>query len=307
MKNNYLIISDDKITIDIAIKDIIKKINISDLEIIKHSYDEFDIDSLLEELNTCNFLSTCKLIIYENCMFLSKDTDKKIKELKKYLDNPADNYLIMINDSLSERKEIKDILNNVEVINNKVNIDKIIKDSLGEFKMDSKTINYLISYCLNNNEKIINELEKLKCYKLDESDKNITIDDINKVVIRDYNDDIFDLVNKIIKHDKNKAFELFYRLLGKEKDAVNIIASVSGSIRNLYSTKVLYEKKYKEHEIVDILKIKPYAVQIALENSYNYSSKKLLYLLNLLSDIDYKTKSGNGQAKILFEMFLLSL
>ena len=307
MKNNYLIISDDKITIDIAIKDIIKKINISDLEIIKHSYDEFDIDSLLEELNTCNFLSTCKLIIYENCMFLSKDTDKKIKELKKYLDNPADNYLIMINDSLSERKEIKDILNNVEVINNKVNIEIIIKDSLGEFKMDSKTINYLVSYCLNNNEKIVNELEKLKCYKLDESDKNITIDDINKVVIRDYNDDIFDLVNKIIKHDKSNAFELFYRLLTKEKDTVNIIASVSSSIRNLYSTKVLYENKYKQQEIVDILKIKPYAVQIALENSYNYSSKKLLYLLDLLSDMDYKTKSGSGQAKILFEIFLLSL
>lgn len=307
MKNNYLIISNDKVTIDYNINQIIKKINNSDLEIIKYNYDEQDIDSLLEELNTYNFLSNCKLVIYNNCSFLSKDIDKKIKELKKYLDTPGDNFLILINDSLSEKKEIKDLLSNVDIIKENLNIEKLIKDNLCEYKMDSRTINYLINYCLNNNEKIINELDKLKCYKMDENDKTITIDDINQVVIRDYDDDIFDLVNEIVKKNKKEAFDLYYRILSKEKDSVNIIASVSGSIRNLYSTKILYEKKYKQQEISEILKIKPYAVQISLENSYNYSSKKLLNLLNILSDMDYKTKSGNGQARIMFEMFLLSL
>ena len=307
MKNNFLIISSDKVTIDYKIKEIIKKINIRDLEVIKYNYEDFSIDSLLEELNTYNFLAKCKLVIYENCLFLSKESDKSIKELKKYLDKPSDNYLILLNDSISEKKEIKELLYNVERINEDLNIDKIIKNNLDEYKMDSKTINYFINYCLNNNEKILNELDKLKCYKMDEIDKTINIDDINNVVIRDYNDDIFDLVNKIIKKNKNEALELFYRILSKEKDCVNIIASVSGSIRNLYSTKILYEKKYKQQEISDILKIKPYAVQICLENSYNYSSKKLLNLLNLLSDMDYKTKSGNGQARIMFELFLLSL
>lgn len=308
MKNNYVIVSEDKITIDNIINSIIKTINNKDLDIIKYDYQEVSIDYVLEELNTYNFLSSCKLLIYSNCAFLSKEQDKKIKELKKYFDNPSDNYFIMINDTLSDKKEIKELLvNNVEIINQNISSDKIIKDNLEEYTMDNQTISYFCNYCLNNNEKILNELTKIKNYKYDEENKNITIDDINKIVIRDYNDDIFDLVNAIIKKNKDKAFELYYRLLRKEKDSVNIIASVASNIRNLYSVKVLYEKKYKQNDIANILGIKPYAVSIALDNCNNFSSKKLLYLLNTLSDMDYKTKSGNGQANILFEMFLLNI
>ena len=306
MKNNIIILSDDKVTIDLAIKDIIKKINIKDLDIIKYDYPLTTIDYVLEDLNTYNLLSNCKLIIYENCSFLNKDIDKSFKELKKYIKNPSSNYLVMINNSISE-KEIKDISNDILLIDSKINSDKLIIDNLNDLKMDNRTIKYFCDYCLNNNEKILNELDKIKNYKYDQDDKTVTIEDINNIVIRDYNDDIFDLVNAIIKNNKDRAFELYYRLIQKEKDSINIIASVAGSIRNLYSVKVLNEKKYKQQEISNVLGIKPYAVSIALENCNNYSSKKLLLLLNTLSDIDYKTKSGNGDANLLFEIFLLNL
>lgn len=307
MKNNYVIISDDKVSIDLTIKDILKKINIKDIEIIKYDYETTTIDYVLEDLNTYNLLSSCKLIIYDNCSFLNKEADKSIKELKKYLDNPSSNYLIMINNSLSEKKDIKELLNNVLLFDSKISSDKLIIDNLDYLKMNNQTIKYLCNYCLNNNEKILNELNKIKDFKYDQTDKNVTIEDINNIVMRDYNDDIFDLVNAIVRNDKDKAFELYYRLSQKEKDSINIIASVSGSIRNLYSVKTLNEKKYKQNDISNILGIKPYAVSIALENCNNYSSKKLLYLLNTLADIDYKTKSGNGDANILFEIFLLNL
>ena len=306
MKNNIIIVSDDKVTIDLSIKDIIKKINIKDLDIIKYDYPITTIDYVLEDLNTYNLLSNCKLIIYEDCTFLNKESDKSFKELKKYVKNPSSNYLVMINNSISD-KETKDILSDVLLIDNKVSSDKLIIDNLDFLKMNNQTIRYFCNYCLNNNEKILNELEKIKNYKFDQADKTVTIEDINNIVIRDYNDDIFDLVNEIIKNNKDKAFELYYRLIQKEKDSINIVSSVAGSIRNLYSVKTLSEKRYKQQEIANILGIKPYAVSIALENCNNYSSKKLLNLLNLLSDIDYKTKSGNGDAKILFEIFLLNL
>ena len=308
MKNNYIIISNDKISIDLNINKIIKSINNKDLDIIKYDYEEITIENVLEELNTYSFLSNCKLIIYENCSFLNSTQDKSIKELKKYLINPSDNYLIMINDSISEKKEIKELLaSNVDIINNTISSEQIIINNLEDLKMDKKTINYFCNYCLNNNEKILNELLKIKNYKYDEEDKIVTIDDINKIVIREYDDDIFDLVNAIMKKDKNNAFDLYYRLMQKEKDAVGIIGSLASSIRNLYSVKTLIEKKYKPLDISNILGIKPYAVQIATENCNNYSSKKLLYLLDTLSDIDYKIKSGQTSANILFEIFLLSL
>ena len=286
MINNYVIVSNDKVNIDLNIQNIIKKINIKDLEIVKCDYPDITINSVLEELDTFNLLSNCKLVIYYNCGFLNKESDKSVKELKKYLDNPS---------------------NNVEVLKESVSSEKIVKDNLDSLLMDNKVIQYFCNYCLNNNEKIINELDKIKNYKYNDDDKNVTIEDINNIVVRDYNDDIFDLVNAIIKKNKNRAFELYYRLMQKEKDSVNIIGSIASSIRNLYSVKVLNEKRYKQNDISEILGIKPYAVSIALENCNNYSSKKLLHLLDTLADIDYKTKSGNGDSNILFEMFLLSL
>ena len=307
-KNNYLIVSNDKINIDSKINKIINDLKIKDLDIIKYDYPDTSITRVLEDLNTYNFLSNYKLIIFNNCTFLSKDNDKEIKELKKYLENPSDNYLIMINDSISDKKEIKTCLNlNIEIIESKVSSEELIKKNLDYCSIDDKTIKYFINYCLNNNEKILNELKKIVCYKYSENDKNITIQDINNIVLRDYDEDIFDLVNAIVTRDKDKAFALYGRISEKEKDSVNIIASVAGGIRNLYSVKVLQEKKYKQNEIASILNIKPYAVQIACENCNNFSSKKLIAILNELADIDYRTKSGNGRGNSLFEMFLLSL
>lgn len=308
MKNNYLIISDDKISIEEYIKGIIKKINKKDAEIIKYDYPDTSINTVLEDLNTYNFLSNTKIIIYYNCSFLSKETDKEIKGLKKYFDNPSDNYLIVVNDSLSEKKEIKELIsNNVEIIDGKLSSSLLIKNNLEDFKMDDRTIKYLEDYCLQNNEKILNELEKIKCYKLNDTDKNITIDEINKIAIKDYDEDIFDLVNTIAVKNKEKAFAIYYRVLQKEKDSINIIASVAGSIRNLYSVKVLQENKMSRDEISNILGIKPYAVSKALENCNNYSSKKLLALLDNLAEIDFKSKSESEKNNSLFENFLLNL
>ncbi len=308
MKNNYIIVSNDKITIDTRVKKIIEEKKITDYELIKYTYPDNSIDDVIEELNTYNFLANTKVVIFLECSFLNKESDKSIKNLKKYLEIPSENILIMTNDILSDSKDIKELISkNTEVLDNKISSEVLIKNNLENYKMENKTVKYLAEYCLYNNEKIINELEKLKCYKYSESDKNISIEDINLIVMRDYDDDIFDLVNAIATRNKNKAIDLYKRISRKEKDSINIIASVSGSIRNLFSVKILLERKTKPNEISNILGIKPYAVQIASENCNNYSKKKLLYLLDTLADIDYKSKSGNGKSNSLFEMFLLEL
>ena len=304
-KNNFVIISTDKITIDKHINKIIKDNKLNDAEIIRCDYPDVTLDTVLEEINTQNFLSNCKVIIYNNCSFLSKDNDKSLKELNKYLSNPSDNYLIMVNDDLNDKKEI--VKDNIEIINSNISSEDLIKNSLEQFSMDYSVIKYFANYCLNNNEKILNELEKIKCYKLSENDKNITKDDIDNIAIRDYDEDIFDLVNAIAEKNKNKAFALYNRIIQKEKDSINIIASVASKIRMLYSVKVLSESRIKPQDIATILGVKPYAVQAALEKCNNFSTKKLLLFLDNLADIDYKSKCGLGKGNTLFEIFLLNL
>lgn len=306
-KNNYILIAQDKITVEEKIKKIISEIKLKDLEIIKYDYPNTSISFVLDELNTYNFLSNCKIVIYSNCSFLNGDSDKELADLKTYLKNPSDNFFVMVCDELGSKTYIKEICDLVEVLDNKISTEVLIKNNLEDCKMENRVVKYFAEYCLYNNEKVLNELEKIKCYKFSDDNKNISIEDINKMVLKDYDEDVFDLVNHIAKRNKDSAFEIYYRLIQKEKDAVNIIASVSSQIRTLYSVKTLSEEGKKSNEISSLLNIKPFAVSMALENCSNYSSSKLLMLLNTLAEIDYKTKSGKGNSNTLFEMFLLSL
>ena len=73
MKNNYLILSEDKVSIDNHIRSIIEDNKLKDVEIIKYDYPDTTIYDVLEVLNTYNFLSNCKVVIYNSCSFLSKE------------------------------------------------------------------------------------------------------------------------------------------------------------------------------------------------------------------------------------------
>lgn len=309
MKNNYLIVSDDKIVIDNKISKILSEINIKGIEIIKYDMSEITIPSIIEELDTYNFLSSCKMVVCYNCTFIEGEVNKDLKLLKNYISNPSDNYLILVASKISDKKDIKEFLaSGIEIIDSGISSEVLVKNNLKEFKMENRTVKYFVSYCLSNNEKILNELEKLKHYKADSSDKLITVEDIEKVVIKEYDEDIFDLVNAIAQRNKPKCFDIYFRISQKEKDIVNIVASIASQLRILYSVKVMSQGKLSIENMAKILKVKSGAVSIALNNCGNFSEKKLLFLLNELAEIDYKTKSGKiSNSSTLFKTFLMSI
>ena len=88
--------------------------------------------------------------------------------------------------------------------------------------MEDYVIKYFIDYCGNDNEKILNELEKLKCYKMKEifyknhlyiyTNQNITYDDIDSVVLKSFNDNIFSLIDAIMNKNKKKAIVLIKKI-----------------------------------------------------------------------------------------------
>ena len=306
--NNYLIISTDKIVINSKINDIVNKIKDASKEIIKMDLSTDTLDDVLEELNTYNFLSDLKVVILYNALFIEGDSsfDKEIKKISKYLENPSDNIFIMVAEKKSTKKSIEELLKNVTVIDDNISTDLLIKNNLDGFKMDSRTIKYLIDICHGNNEKIINELNKLKLYKMDDPTKLITNKDIDLIVIKEYDDNVFDLVNAITNRNKTKALELYQRLKDKE-DITSLVGAIASKIRTLYSIKIMRDKKYTIDEMAEILNVKKAAVSISLETCDNYSNKRLLTLLSELSDIDVKSKTGTRNIDLQFKLFLMNL
>ena len=307
-KNNYLIISEDKVAIDLKINEILKNIKEKDLDIIKMDLNINTMDDVFEELNTYNFLSNLKVVILYNSLFIEGDSkfDKEIAALNKYLDSDTDNIFIMVASKKGTKKSIEELISKVEVIVGTIPSEALVKSNLEGYKMDISTIRYFVSECHNNNEKILTELNKLKMYKCDDPNKLITHDDIDKVIYKEQDDHVFKLVDAIISRNKTKSIELYERLKEKE-DSTAIVAAIASKIRMLYSIKVLKDKKYKPNDIATILMVKPAAISMSLEYCDNFASNKLLSLLYELSEIDYKSKTSTNDLDLQFRLFLMSI
>ena len=309
--NTYIIESSDYVVINAKIDDILKKNHLTSDMIIKYDLIETPISTAIEDLDTYNFLSSNKVVVCDNAYFLTSNRPKgsvvhNEELLEKYLKNPSsENILIMICDKIDTRKKLVKLVDKNNILGGEIVIDDLIKSHLDDYKMDYKTIKYLIDYCDNDNERILNELEKLKCYKLE--DKTITMDDINNIVIKLTGDNIFSLIDSIVLKNRSKAYLITQELLDKGEDINKIIVMVSDQFRLMYQVKLLLKEGYNKDTIATKLKVHPYRVKLAMEKGYNYSSKVLLTNLDYFFNLDYMIKTGNNNPKLVFELFLANL
>lgn len=306
---NYIIVSNDKITLEEKVKELN---NDKQSEVVYYDLTEVPVERLVEDLDTYNFFSNKKIIIGNNAYFLSSEKNKSNIEhnldiLEHYLDNPSDlNTLILTTDSIDKRKKITtNILKKVELIEELTDINSLIKKRLDDYKMDFKTINKLIEYCGNDNEKILNELEKLKLYKQEE--KEITIKDIEEVVMPTLDDNIFHFIDAILNGNKEYAFKLYHNFILHGEQVVHMLILLANKIRLIYQVKKLTFEGKNDKEISTLLKVHEYPVKLAREKSYSYSEKDLLNILEKLAKLDLDIKSGESTGEVEFETLLASI
>lgn len=310
MNNIFLIATCDKITINNEIEKLKKKNK--EAELVFYDLLEVPIDRLIEDLDTYNFLSNQKIIVGTNASFLSSDKTKKevehnLEKLEKYIENPSnDNILILVCESLDKRKKITSLLiKNATVIEELSDIHSLIKKHLEDYQMDKNTENLLLKYCGNDNERVFNEIEKLKLYKLET--KVINEDDIKEIVMENLDDNIFHLVDSILTGDKKYAFKLYHDFILHGEQIVNIIRILSNKIRLIYQVKTLLYDGNSDKTISSLLKVHEYPVKLAREASYKYSDAILLEKLRKLADLDLKIKSGETNGQVEFETLLATI
>jgi len=312
MASIYLIESSDYILIKENVNKILQENKLSKECLIKYDLNEVNIDTVIQDLDTYNFLVEKKVIVCDNLSFLTGvkskgDINNDIDNFSKYLNNPSsENILILISDKLDERKNIVKLLKEkAKIIGGDISINKIIKSRLDGFKMEDYVIKYFIEYCGNDNEKILNELEKLKCYKYEE--KVISYEDIDNIVIKSFNDNVFSLIDAIMNRNRKKAIMLYQELLKNGEDLNKILSLLADQFRMIYNGKILLKENNNNYKAVaSILGIHPYRFQKSIESSYNYSNRDVLKYLNIIDDIEISIKTGKNTISAC-EVFIYSL
>ena len=307
--NFYLYYGDDISLINNEVSKLKNKIGISG-DIIY--YDIENISDIVVESSTIGMFNPYKFIVIDTSSYFSSKKDMDISSLTHYFDNyNVNSYLIFTYGSssidsrrklfklISDNGVVKKLEANSEYLNDF--ISNYIKDN--GYSMDMNSMSYLLSRCDNNIDNIRNELDKLMLYKL--NDKVITRDDISLLTIEDINDTVFELVSSILKNNNERAMKLYYNFINNGMDVSQIIAVISNQIRLLFQVKRLYNSGKSNDEIAKILEFKSvYRVKYLLSDCYYYSEGDLLKYLSKLADIDKAIKTGNGDGKLLLELFI---
>ena len=304
MDKLYLIEGNNEYLINKEI-DKIKK-NKTNLEEIKFDLSENSILDVIETLDTYDMFGSTKLVIASNPSFYNNlDNEFPIDKFLKYLNNPSNNILVIITNKINKRlKLVKDTINYFNYIEVKeLNLINFIKENLDNYKMDNLTINYFLNRVGNNYNNIYNELSKLKLLTLDK--KNITKDDINYICKRNIEDSIFDLIDSILKKEKEKTIELYNFFINNGTEIFQILVLLANQIRLIYNVKVL--SNLKDYEIANILDVKEYPVKLARGKGLRYTKEELLDLLYNLGKMDEDIKSGKQLPNICFLSFLMQM
>lgn len=259
--------------------------------IVHFDLNEDSINMAIQDLNTVGLFGK-KLVIVHN---IDKLDDSEL--LIKYLSNQGDNTLLLLSErELDKRKKITKVLqdrtNYKEFLD--YNIESVIKDELDGFKMSSMAINLLINYCGNNLSRTENELEKLKTYKYVE--KEITKEDVEKLVKKSLDSTVFNLIDKINLKDKNNIFKIYKELLEEGETEEKIMYIIANHYRLLFQVSEKL-KTMSDAEIIKEYKMHPYRLTKIKEQLNMVDQSDILSMLKELSDIDIGIKKGEADIK----------
>ena len=315
MDSIFLIYGNENYLINEKIKEIINEI--SSNNIVKYNMETDSIDDALLDVQTVSMFDEKKIVICDNCKFLTREVKKSVEQntdnLLKYIDNPFnDVYLLLIvrNEKLdSVKKIVKKLQKSSKVITlNKIenyNLNNYISNYISDkgYKISNKSITLLIEKCLFDLNNIMNEIDKLIVYK--GKDKNITYEDIELVITSNLENNIFKLTNMIMEKNTNNIIKVYKDLVRNNEDPIKILITISNQFRLVLQVKLMVKNGFTDNEIISILKEHPY--RIKLSKQVAISEKELKENILKLSELNKNIVLGKIEKEFGLEMFLLNL
>ena len=307
-------------------KDILKKIgydpsdlNYSYFDMKEASYAEVELDLL-----SLPFFADEKIVILDHLLDLTTAkkrnlTDEDLKQFENYLENPSESTRLVIfaeGKLDSKRRLVKLLKRDSQIIEATTPKEQDLKryfssqaQELGlQFVGDSLDQLLLKSgYDFGESQK---NLALLQAYK---EDGQITLEEIEEVVPKSLQDNIFDLTQMILKCQIDQARNLVKDLRLQGEDEIKLIAILLSQFRMYSQVKIFSEEGQSESQIVANLsdlsgrKVNPYQVKFALRDSRRLSLSFLKQAMMIFIKADYAIKSGTYEKDYLFDLALLKV
>lgn len=319
--NSYVFCGLDEELIKESINSIVKK-TISkdslDLNFIKLDGLQTTCQEIENACETMSFFQDKKVVVVYRANFLMEKTDregtKTYTELSSYIKNISpDTILIMyylFNDKRETPKKNKKLMN-LDKYMRVVHCDKLKKDRYYKkveemFKDRGRTIGkiqvkYFADKVPNNFDIIKREIEKLDSYAWG---RDISKDDIDKLLYSKSEDDIFDLVEYISQRKVEKALDLLDELLFKADQHMLIITSIQNHFKRLYEFNVYLSKGKRVNFFMSKYRLPQFVCEKIMNQCRKFNLKQLNELINVCVEAENKLKSSTSDKQTEMELML---
>ena len=318
MSSIYLYLGEEKFRINNKIEALVKDANVDEYNTTSYDMDELSIFNAIQDALTLPFMSNKKVVIIKNPRFLSSEKNLNEDEARaflNFLNRPMDTTVFIINAhniKLDERKEIVKKLKKVAEISENKELTEIEligwlkrQCAINNVEIKDDAIKHFYHIAGKNLTNAKNEVDKLICYV--GNNGVITVDIINRVVVKEIQNDVFALSNAIIEQNKPKIINLYRDLIKLGNDVNYLFSLVSKTMRELLVVNIMLKEGYKQADVATSMNVSNGRAYYLVKNARSVDLEKTESYIIKLGELDYKIKSGLLDSKTGFEFFLFEL
>ena len=211
-----------------------------------------------------------------------------LKQIKEYLKNPSSTSVLLFTGALTPN------FNGIIPLCEIVDCNRLEKSYLEgwvvrkaasqKISVSQKAASLLVEYCNRDMNSVYNELVKLMDYAegvIDESD-------VKELVSPQIEYKVFELSEAIAEKNADKAVELVNLMLAENNSSVSLMGMLFNHFRRL----LFVSLNPKSDTLSSDLKVKEYAVKVALRQAAKFSPRRLKAVFDRLNSLDAGVKAG---------------
>ncbi|MGC5328479.1 DNA polymerase III subunit delta [Brevibacillus sp. SYSU BS000544] len=290
----------------------------ADLNVSVYDCQETQLAAILQDAETFPFLADQRVVIAQNAFFLTgakppTKVEVEPEALLHYLDEPPTYTSLFITvdaDKLDERKKLVKTLQQKAVTipfqplrdtELYAWIERRAQKYKRVIKRDEAIL--LVEYAGSNLRLLDKEIEKMSLY-VNEEEGIIHRDVIRMLASRTLEQDVFALIEAVVSGTLSEAFRILYDMTKMGEEPIKLLALFARQIRMLLHVKTWAPRGYSQQQLATMLKVHPFAIKKAMEQSKHFEEEGLRRLLHQLAEEDYRMKSGQVNKQLAIELFI---
>ncbi len=306
IETSYCLYGEDSYLLQNGKVSIISACNIISPELnhLVFSNEDIKIQDVIATCQTLPFM--CKKKVVE-LNIVNKITSADVELINNYVSNPNPSTCLIITDAVGQ--ETQTLLKNITLVDcTRLDEQTLLKWIGSNLKKSGKQIDVSagIMLCEYSNyylSKIEKELSKLVSYI--GSNSIITCQDVSAIVGKDFEFQIYELADAVVKRNTVKAYQILNALKVNKDNTNVVISSLYSHFRRLFYISVT--PNATNTELASQLGCKEFAIKMARSSIKQYSQKKLKTALELISGAEMDLKTGKLNKDVANQQLLLNL